>query len=141
VDALFLSSCDYNPIRKMEVPTQLCWAGNRGALTTTFTPPSTCLATTSVYLYGYLAPSSAQVTVYYVGWVPMVPDYLPNDVNDPCLPPPTTPLNLVGQAWYYSPGICPSAYTPAVQLLTLPNICGSAAALPESVTAWVCCPP
>ena len=96
----------------MEVPTQFCWAGNRGALTTTFTPPSTCLATTSVYLSGYLAPPSAQETVYYVGWVPTVPDYLPNDVNDPCLPPPTTPLNLVGQAmvlftWYLSKRLHP----------------------------------
>lgn len=122
------------------LPTQFCWAGNRGALTTTFTPPSTCLETTSVFLAGLLVPPSAQSTFYYVGlWTQALPDILPNYVSDSCMPPAATPIDL-GQAWYYSPGICPSAYSPAAPLLTLPNICHSATTLPESVTAWLCCP-
>lgn len=118
----------------------ICWAGNRGHLTTTFTPPSTCLDTTSVYLGGYLAPPSAQGTTYYVGfWTGNWPAYVTDYVSEPCMPPAVTPIPLY-EAWYYSPGICPSAYTPAARLLTAPNNCDVVAAVPESVTAWVCCP-
>ena len=122
------------------LPTQFCWAGNRGALTTTFTPPSTCLETTSLYLDDISVPPAEQNTVYYIGlWTQAWAGDLPNFVSDSCMPPAATPIPL-NQAWYYSPGICPSAYTPAAPLLTLPNICNSVAALPETVTGWVCCP-
>jgi hypothetical protein len=116
------------------IPGEFCWAGNRGALTTTFTLPSTCLETTSLILYGIDIPQPSQATVYYVGLMPGS-----GGVSDSCMPPAATPVSLE-EAFYYSPGICPSSYSPAAQLLTLPNICHSAAALPETVTAWVCCP-
>jgi hypothetical protein len=116
------------------LPTQFCWAGKCGPLTTTFTPPSTCLGATSLVLYGLDIPRPSQDTIYYVGVKPGG-----GGVSDSCMPPAATPVNL-GQGFYYLPGICPDAYSPAAQLLTLPNICNSAAALPETVTAWVCCP-
>ena len=117
---------------------QACWAGNRGPATTTFTPPTVCLSTTSVLILGIDEPPPQQGIYYYIGfWTQAGPDEL--TFSDPCMPPIATPINI--GPWYYSPGICPSAYTPAGQLLTIPNICHSEAALAESVTAWVCCPP
>ncbi|KAH8807929.1 hypothetical protein F5884DRAFT_790511 [Xylogone sp. PMI_703] len=103
---------------------------NRGPLTTTFTPPSTCLATTTVYVLGYENAPIAQASSYYIGlWPPALPDYLVDTTSNPCIPPGPTPAPLY-QPWYYSPGICPSSYTPGLPL----------AVQTPGVTAWLCCP-
>lgn len=103
---------------------------NRGPLTTTFTPPSTCLATTTVHVLGYMLAPSAQSSDYYIGlWPPDLPGYLIDTTSNPCIPPAPTPVPLY-QPFYYSPGICPSSYTPAIPL----------AVQKPSATAWLCCP-
>ncbi|KAH8660309.1 hypothetical protein BX600DRAFT_467539 [Xylariales sp. PMI_506] len=120
--------------------TQLCTGINRGPLTTTFTPPSTCLGTTSAFLAGFQAPPSNQHTVYYVGlWTPALPDYVTDYTGDSCVPQATGAISLEGP-WYFSPGICPSGYSPAAPLSTVPSNCDQTVALAESITAWACCP-
>ncbi|KAH8589172.1 hypothetical protein B0O99DRAFT_676888 [Bisporella sp. PMI_857] len=105
---------------------------NLGPLTSTFTAPSTCLATTSVTaMYG----GDSSYWVGFWGWV------APNmtTASDACVPPAETPTPLLS-TWYYSPGICPSGYMPGASLATGYSISGCTSELPSSVTAWLCCP-
>lgn len=70
-----------------------------GPLTTVFTPPSDCLASSAVwwiYTSCYVAPNC---TYQLQGH----PDFRK------CLPPDYMPYTTA----YYSPGLCPSGYTPA----------------------------
>lgn len=136
-----IASCSHTALKPliMNIGSVQSCPTNRGPLTTTFTPPSTCLETTSVFLAGYRAPPTAQTTLYYVGfWTQALPDYVPSPyTSDSCMPSAATPVPLQS-SWYHSPGICPASYTPAASLLTLP--CDSEISTLTSVTAWVCCP-
>ncbi|KAK4186483.1 hypothetical protein QBC35DRAFT_533296 [Podospora australis] len=100
---------------------------NLGPLTTTFTGPSTCLATTTWI---------GNVAGFYVAafW---------EDVTE-CYPTGTKTLNLHTGDRYWSPGICPSGWTPAVSLATdyKPGVSGYDPrwVIASETTAWLCCP-
>ena len=114
---------------------------NRGPLTTTFTPASTCLATTSEYIGDLAYSPSQRPTTYYIGlWPDALPDYITDLTSNPCFPTGATSIAFAEPA-YYSPGICPSGYTPAASLATDGiGEYGTSAVLPTSLTAWLCCP-
>jgi len=116
---------------------------NRGPLLTTFTPASTCLATTSAEVLGILLPASARDTNYYVGYLQGHPRYqvTTDSINNPCLPPASDTRVALFASWFYSPAICPSAYYLGVTLETgRQNEHKTNAELLTTVTAWVCCP-
>jgi hypothetical protein len=86
-------------------------------LTTTFTPPHGCLATTDIFIvWNSNTPGQCQV----LGQTP--------DGSKTCLPPGYTP----GASYFFSPGLCPSGYVTACSTV---NSIGS---LTE--TAVTCCP-
>jgi len=102
---------------------------NLGPLTTVFTPPSTCLETTTCD-----APCN-QVAGFEVGafW---------DDVSA-CYPTGTKSLDLHTLPYYWSPGICPSGWAPYQSIGTGVPVTVSGydtGMLPSSVTAWLCCP-
>ncbi|KAJ5193993.1 hypothetical protein N7491_001326 [Penicillium cf. griseofulvum] len=86
---------------------------NRGPLTTTFTPPTTCLQTLSV-------------NSFYVGGTPTTATFYGNwfgfDAGYSCLPTGTMPGTLLASPTYwgtywYSPGLyCPTGWTTAGEL-------------------------
>lgn len=99
---------------------------NVGPLTTTFTGPSTCLATTTA---AHLGDAGFYVAAFW------------DDVKE-CYPSGTRPL-LLHSTYLYSPGICPSGWGPVISLgtgvpTTLPDY--SIFTLGRETTAWLCCP-
>lgn len=91
-------------------------AVNAGPLTTAFVPPESCVQTLTsaggVLFRGHFG-------VY-------------NTAATGCLPPTTRSVDFARQEAYFSPGLCPSDWVAACTY--------SAAGLPVSATASVCCP-
>jgi len=110
----------------MSVPsTNIYDVDNVGPLTTVFSGPTSCLATTT-YVGG--------VAGFYVAafW---------DDVTA-CYPSGTQSLKL-HTGYFYSPGICPSGWAPVVSLETdIPKTASgySTYKLGSQTTAWLCCP-
>jgi len=99
---------------------------NVGPLTTVFSGPTTCLATTTY--------AGGGVAAFYVAafW---------DDVTA-CYPSGTQSLDL-HTGYFYSPGICPSGWAPIVSLETdIPKTASgfSTYILGSQTTAWLCCP-
>ncbi|KAJ5807873.1 hypothetical protein N7474_009142, partial [Penicillium riverlandense] len=86
---------------------------NRGPLTTTFTPPTTCLQTLSEVVY--YVDGTAESTTYYGHWYG-------DNTGYTCFPTGTVPGTLLASPTYwdtywYSPGLCcPTGWTTAGQL-------------------------
>lgn len=100
---------------------------NLGPLTTVFTGPTSCLATTT------LKPPGSNA--YYVAafW----------DDVPACYPPGITPFNFHTIPQYYSPGICPSGWSPVTSVggdwpTTASDY--SIWAIPSKTNVWLCCP-
>src|ERR1700735_992507 len=91
-------------------------------LTTTFTPPSSCLGTNNIWNIIY-SPSFD----YFVQGPP-------STYRSDCLPSGyKVPSSGDSDFTFYSPGICPSGYTSA---------CPSTKTFgPSTVTVQICCPP
>ncbi|KAK4443365.1 Gag poly protein, partial [Podospora aff. communis PSN243] len=89
-------------------------------LTTTFTPPPHCTSSAGLHISEW-KPSPAQGLWYAVGPLQSPPHF-------PCFPPSYNPTTQN----YYSPGLCPSGYTPAC---TSRN---TIASLTETI--YTCCP-
>ena len=72
----------------------MAYSSNRGPLTTVFTPPTNCLATTTFFSSEYFLGKGYDVTG-----------------QESCYPKPTTSRTDFGNyPLLYSPGICPSGY-------------------------------
>jgi len=89
---------------------------NLGALTTAFTPPASCATSTGIHIV-----SDDNGQYWAAGPVNL-------DLASECYPPDYNPT----KKFYYSPGICPSGYTPACTRRS------SLATLTETI--YTCCP-
>ena len=103
---------------------------NVGPLTTTFNPPSTCLATTTYIGNG--------VAGYYVAafWDDITACYPTGSLTG------TQSLNLHTN-FFYSPGICPIGWYPATSMgVGAPKDASDASLwlIPEATNVWLCCP-
>ncbi|EED13339.1 hypothetical protein TSTA_058280, partial [Talaromyces stipitatus ATCC 10500] len=105
---------------------------NRGPLTTTFTPPTTCLQTLSVASF-YLDTTPVSTTFY---------GHFFDDTGYTCLPTGTVPGTLLASPTYwgtywYSPGLyCPTGWTTAAPLAGLWN----GLEVTGSTSGAICCP-
>ncbi|KAJ6179369.1 hypothetical protein N7519_009830 [Penicillium mononematosum] len=87
---------------------------NRGPLTTTFTPPTTCLQTLSVV--SFYVEDTPKTATFYGHWFGF------DDAGYSCLPTGTMPGTLLASPTYwgtywYSPGLyCPTGWTTAGEL-------------------------
>jgi hypothetical protein len=91
------------------------------ALTTTFTPASSCLGNTNIWLINLLeiCPNSSPCPYYFLQGPPSTSDCLPQSYGG-------------SEYSFYYPGICPSGYTSA---------CTSIKSLGTyTVTVQICCP-
>ena len=95
-------------------------AENRGPITTIFTPPSTCLATTTLLTDTYL-----------------LNHWLSGDPN--CYPSATEAESIWYSNWggyYYSPAVCPSGWTTMTSLSTI----SAGPSLGDGTSGYLCCP-
>jgi hypothetical protein len=97
---------------------------NVGSVTTIFTPPPTCLA---------VITSVVDTSVYASGYSAFVGNFGGNylSVATSCYPSTTVSINFWDN-YYWSPGICPSGYTPACSFI--------GGDFGPGVTASLCCP-
>ena len=96
---------------------------NRGPLTTTFTPPASCLSTTTSSVW------SGSSTAVWVGHFNLAGD-------TSCYPPATKPVVTPVDGYYYSPAICPSGWYSACPITSLLGI----GPVDPGTTAAACCP-
>ncbi|PKX88758.1 uncharacterized protein P174DRAFT_397707 [Aspergillus novofumigatus IBT 16806] len=116
----------------MATPVNITSYFNRGPLTTTFTPPTTCLQTLSTAVYE--VNGIPQTTMYYGHWF--------DGLGQTCYPTGTMPTSLLlsptywGTYWY-SPGLyCPSGWATAGQLSGSWN----GIDIISSTSGAICCP-
>lgn len=111
-----------------------------GALTTTFTPPTTCFLTTAIIAtYDGEGFDNARLWDAGLGMAATVYRISPN-IGTACYPPGYNASDWVLQGGYYSPGICPSGYTLAfTEGETMSD--WSISNAPVTSRTWgVCCP-
>ncbi|KAL4888085.1 hypothetical protein BDV59DRAFT_149826 [Aspergillus ambiguus] len=105
---------------------------NRGPLTTTFTPPASCLQTLSSV--SYYVGDTAESTTFYGHWF--------DDTGVTCLPTGTVPESILASPTYwgtywYSPGLyCPTGWSTAGLLDTTWN----GLEVTGSTSGAICCP-